>query len=389
MLRCAADLGVMRLWPAERTEGLGAERGRPRRFFNVWGRLVRCCIPKRLRFDEEVGDDEHTERGRALLRQEQARPRAPQALRSLLPSRQAGLIGASQTARCHGAACAVRGVRTGSRAAAQEARARGQPIGECLGLWGGPEAAGGAAEVRARNLAARDAGAPASSGGRCAPARRSVRGAVLAQGGSWQHRGSRATANVGGTSDLCYQGREGVAFATPLWRVGCDSVSLSPVTLQAGGHCSQARARQAARQGPPRRRDAIAWQQLPARAAEPGQHNGHAQHAMYTHDAHCCCRAVANLGKFCCRARRAAQQEPARALDAPRRSFTGTRPSGLGRASPAAPSAPLLPCGAPAPALTHGLLRNVYDATGSSSPGALPALCTLILPYHFQPACRC
>ncbi len=43
------------------------------RFLNVWDRLVRCCIPKRLRFDEDVGDDEHTERGRALLRQEQAR----------------------------------------------------------------------------------------------------------------------------------------------------------------------------------------------------------------------------------------------------------------------------------------------------------------------------
>ncbi len=53
---------------------LGAERKRPRRFFNVWGRIVRCCISKRLRFDEDVGDDEHTERGRALLRQEQARP---------------------------------------------------------------------------------------------------------------------------------------------------------------------------------------------------------------------------------------------------------------------------------------------------------------------------
>lgn len=50
----------------------------------------------------------------------------------------------------------------------QEARARGQPIGECLGLWGGPEAPGGSAEVRARNLAARDAGAPASGKGRCA-----------------------------------------------------------------------------------------------------------------------------------------------------------------------------------------------------------------------------
>ena len=51
--------------------------------------------------------------------------------------------------------------------AAQEARARGQPIGECLGLWGSPESPGGSAEVRARNLAARDAHAPASSGGRC------------------------------------------------------------------------------------------------------------------------------------------------------------------------------------------------------------------------------
>ena len=47
------------------------------RFLNVWDRLVRCCVPKRLRFDEDVGDDEHTERGRALLRQEQAPPPAP------------------------------------------------------------------------------------------------------------------------------------------------------------------------------------------------------------------------------------------------------------------------------------------------------------------------
>lgn len=43
------------------------------RFLNVWDRLARCCTSKRLRFDEDVGDDQHTERGRALLRQEQAR----------------------------------------------------------------------------------------------------------------------------------------------------------------------------------------------------------------------------------------------------------------------------------------------------------------------------
>ena len=43
------------------------------RFLNVWDRLARCCTSKRLRFDEDVGDDQHTERGRALLRQEQVR----------------------------------------------------------------------------------------------------------------------------------------------------------------------------------------------------------------------------------------------------------------------------------------------------------------------------
>ena len=43
------------------------------RFLNVWDSLARLCIPKRYRFDEDAGSDDNTERGRLLLRQEQAR----------------------------------------------------------------------------------------------------------------------------------------------------------------------------------------------------------------------------------------------------------------------------------------------------------------------------
>jgi hypothetical protein len=43
------------------------------RFLNVWDSLARLCIPKRYRFDEDTGSDDNTERGRLLLRQEQAR----------------------------------------------------------------------------------------------------------------------------------------------------------------------------------------------------------------------------------------------------------------------------------------------------------------------------
>ena len=46
-----------------------------RRFLNVWDSLARLCIPARYRFDEDTGSDENTERGRLLLRQEQARAR--------------------------------------------------------------------------------------------------------------------------------------------------------------------------------------------------------------------------------------------------------------------------------------------------------------------------
>ncbi len=42
------------------------------RFLNVWDSLARLCIPKRYRFDEDSGSDDNTERGRLLLRQEQA-----------------------------------------------------------------------------------------------------------------------------------------------------------------------------------------------------------------------------------------------------------------------------------------------------------------------------
>ncbi len=44
------------------------------RFLNVWDSLARLCIPKRYRFDVDEGSDDNTERGRLLLRQEQARP---------------------------------------------------------------------------------------------------------------------------------------------------------------------------------------------------------------------------------------------------------------------------------------------------------------------------
>ena len=44
------------------------------RFLNVWDSLARLCIPKRYRFDVDEGSDDNTERGRLLLRQEQASP---------------------------------------------------------------------------------------------------------------------------------------------------------------------------------------------------------------------------------------------------------------------------------------------------------------------------
>ena len=40
----------------------------------MWDSLARLCIPKRYRFDVDEGSDDNTERGRLLLRQEQARP---------------------------------------------------------------------------------------------------------------------------------------------------------------------------------------------------------------------------------------------------------------------------------------------------------------------------
>jgi len=174
------------------------------------------------------------------------------------------------------------------------------------------------------------------------------------------------------------------------WACVRQSVTCHAASLRLLRPGEGARSRQA---GPAALAGCIALQQLPARATKPGQYDGHAQHAWITHDAHCWCGAVLTRRGTCAgRVRRAAQQDTARALDTPRRSYPGARPSGgggLGRASPAAPSAPLLPRGAPAPALTHGLLRDMYDATGSSSPGAPPALPTLTLPYPFQPARRC
>jgi hypothetical protein len=44
-----------------------------RSFCNVWDSLARLCMPRRLRFDEDAGADDGTERGRQLLREEQAR----------------------------------------------------------------------------------------------------------------------------------------------------------------------------------------------------------------------------------------------------------------------------------------------------------------------------
>ena len=41
------------------------------RLLNLWDALVRCCLPRRYRFDQDGGADDCTERGRTLLRQEQ------------------------------------------------------------------------------------------------------------------------------------------------------------------------------------------------------------------------------------------------------------------------------------------------------------------------------
>ncbi|KAK9907685.1 hypothetical protein WJX75_008089 [Coccomyxa subellipsoidea] len=84
-------------------------------FLNVWDSLARLCIPKRYRFDEDAGNDENTERGRLLLRQE------------------------------------------------EEALARGLPMGSGLGLWGDQEAGLLTDAARARNLTAR--GLDSSIGG--------------------------------------------------------------------------------------------------------------------------------------------------------------------------------------------------------------------------------
>ena len=43
-----------------------------RSFCNVWDSLARLCMPRRLRFDADEGADDCTERGRQLLRDEQA-----------------------------------------------------------------------------------------------------------------------------------------------------------------------------------------------------------------------------------------------------------------------------------------------------------------------------
>jgi hypothetical protein len=43
------------------------------RWLNVYDVLARLCIPKRYRFDEETGDDDHTERGKICVRQELVR----------------------------------------------------------------------------------------------------------------------------------------------------------------------------------------------------------------------------------------------------------------------------------------------------------------------------
>ena len=42
------------------------------RYLNIWDAMIGLCLPKKFRFNEEEGDDAHTERGRTLLRQEQA-----------------------------------------------------------------------------------------------------------------------------------------------------------------------------------------------------------------------------------------------------------------------------------------------------------------------------
>ena len=41
------------------------------RLLNLWDALVRCCLPRRYRFDQDGGADDCTERGRTLLHQEQ------------------------------------------------------------------------------------------------------------------------------------------------------------------------------------------------------------------------------------------------------------------------------------------------------------------------------
>lgn len=48
-------------------------RSRARRFCNVWDSLARVCMPRRLRFDEDAGSDDLTERGHLLLRDELVR----------------------------------------------------------------------------------------------------------------------------------------------------------------------------------------------------------------------------------------------------------------------------------------------------------------------------
>ena len=59
---------VLRQWQLRQA---WSERKDACRYLNIWDAVVGICLPKRFRFSEERGDDEHTERGRQLLRQEQ------------------------------------------------------------------------------------------------------------------------------------------------------------------------------------------------------------------------------------------------------------------------------------------------------------------------------
>ena len=88
--------------------------------------MVGICLPKRFRFSEERGDDEHTERGRQLLRQEQV----AQLPESINDNAYSYVICSHLSSEWH------------SKAPSQEAKQLGLPVGECLGLWGSAEAPG-------------------------------------------------------------------------------------------------------------------------------------------------------------------------------------------------------------------------------------------------------